>query len=122
MLHLSFLGTEDDLWLKWDLRFPSQSGPSSGCDSYAFLGKTSTESSNMVTTNVISICYQMVYVLFDLGSIYSYVYVQFVMGVNLVFDILDYPIYVPTLVREPLVVTHFNCSCPLLFVEFLDFG
>lgn len=41
-------------------------------------------------TGTISICDWMDSILFDLGSIYSYVSIKFVVGLNLVCNILDY--------------------------------
>lgn len=58
--------------------------------SYPFLGKTDIESSNTVITGTIYFCDRMAYVLFEPISTYSYVSVQFVMGMNLVCDVLDY--------------------------------
>lgn len=48
---------------------------------------------------------------------YSYVSIQLMMGLNLVCDILDYPIFM-SLMGESVIVTYVYCSCPILFVGF----
>ena len=60
----------------------------------------------------------MASILFDPGSTYSYVSVQFVIGLNLVCDVLDCPVYVSTPVGESMVVTHVYRSCSVLFEGF----
>lgn len=57
-------------------------------------------------TGTLSIFDRMASILFDLGYTYSYVFVQFMVGLNLVCDILDYPINVSTPIDEFVVVTH----------------
>lgn len=63
-------------------------------------------------------CDRMAFVLFNSVSTFSYVLVQFVLGLNMVCDGLDYLIFVFTLVSESLVVTHTYRSCYLLFANF----
>lgn len=41
-------------------------------------------------------------------------------GLNFVFDVLYYPIYVSTLVGEFVVVTHVYCSYLILFFGFSE--
>lgn len=44
------------------------------------------------------------------------------MDLNMVFNILDYPIYVSTLIGESVVVTHVYHALLVLFVGFQDMG
>ncbi|WMV54837.1 hypothetical protein MTR67_048222 [Solanum verrucosum] len=50
---------------------------------YAFSGKTEAEVSNTMITCTILVCDRMPTVLFDLGSTYSYVSVQFTLGFDM---------------------------------------
>lgn len=54
-------------------------------------------------TGTIFVCDKMAYVLFDLGYTYSYVSIQFMVGWNMVCDVLDYLVYVPNQVSESVV-------------------
>lgn len=51
---------------------------------YAFSVKTNIVSSNTIITGTIDVCDRMDFLLFDLRSIYSYVSIHFVVGLNLV--------------------------------------
>ena len=85
---------------------------------YAFLGKTDAKPSDTVITGTISFCDRMASVLFDLGSTYSYISVKFAIGLTLVCDILDHPVYVSTPVGESVVVTYVFHACSVLFVSY----
>lgn len=61
---------------------------------------------------------QMANVLFDPGSTYSYVSVQFASKFDMICDILDAPIHLFTLVGEPVIVTHVYRSCSVMFMGF----
>lgn len=63
----------------------------------------------------------MAFILFDMVSTSSYVFLQFVMGFNLVCDVIDYPIYVSASVGEFMVVTNVYYSCSVIFVSFQNF-
>lgn len=65
-----------------------------------------SKASEMVIICTISIFGWIGYDLFDLKFNYSYVSIQFTVGMNLVCDILDSPVYVSTLVGESVLVTH----------------
>lgn len=57
-------------------------------------------------------------ILFDMGSTYSYVSIQFAVGLYFVCNVLDCPTYVSTLVGDSVVVTHVYHFCLILFVWF----
>lgn len=59
----------------------------------------------MITGNIL-ICDRMTYVLFHPGLTYSHVTVSFALGFDLACDIIEVIIYVPTPIREYVVVTH----------------
>lgn len=48
----------------------------------------------------------MATILFDQASIFSYVLVRFALGLYLIYDIHNSPIYISTLVRDFMVMTH----------------
>lgn len=85
---------------------------------YAFFKNTDIEDSDIVIISTISICDWMTYVKFDSGSAYSYMFVQFMVGLNLVYVVFDYLVYVPTLVGKYLVVTYVYHYCSILFMGF----
>ncbi|WMV09491.1 hypothetical protein MTR67_002876 [Solanum verrucosum] len=85
---------------------------------YAFRGKSEAECSNAVITCTILVCDRMSIVLFDLGSIYSYVFVQFAFGFDMICYVLNAPIHVSTPVGESVIVTHVYRACPILFIGF----
>lgn len=72
---------------------------------YAFLVKTDIEASDAVIICTIFICDQML-LFYNLGSTYPYVSIQYAVGLNLVYDVLDQLVYVFTLVGEFVVVTY----------------
>lgn len=51
------------------------------------------ESSNRVIIGTILVCDQMYFVLFGLGSTYSYISIKFALGINLGCDVLDSPMH-----------------------------
>ena len=81
---------------------------------YAFLGKNDAETSNTMIKYTILVCGQMANVLFDPGSIYSYVSVRF----GSEYAVLDTSIHVSNPVGESVIVTHVYCACPILFMSF----
>lgn len=64
---------------------------------YTFSGKSEAEASDLVITSTILICDHMAYILFDPRSTYSYVSVKFALGLNLIGDTLDNPMFTPRL-------------------------
>lgn len=60
----------------------------------------------------------MASIIFYLGSTYSYVSVKFDIGIKFVCDVLDFLIYVFTLIGEFVVATYVYHSCSMLFVIF----
>lgn len=63
----------------------------------------------------------MTTVLFDSGSNFSYVSVQFALGFELVWDVLDSPIHVSNHIGEFVIVTHAYRAC-FIFYVILDSG
>lgn len=65
---------------------------------YSFSGNTDAETSNAMITYTILICDRMDNVLFDPGSTFSYVSVQFAMEFKDICDVLDapYPCFYPS--------------------------
>lgn len=60
----------------------------------------------------------MAIIFLDLGSTYSYVFVIFYLGLNLVCDVLDSIVYVSNPMCDPMVVTHRYHTCLVLFMGF----
>lgn len=85
---------------------------------YAFPRKIDVKASDAVITGTILFHDRIAFVLFDLWSTYSYLSVKFSMGLNLVFNVHNYLVYVSTLVGEFVVVTHVYRSYFVLFVGF----
>lgn len=69
-------------------------------------------------TYTISICDQLTSIIFDMRYAYYFASVQFTMRLNLVCDVLNYIIYISTLVSESVVITHVHYSCHVLFMHF----
>ncbi|WMV29196.1 hypothetical protein MTR67_022581 [Solanum verrucosum] len=69
----------------------------------------------MITCTIL-VCDQMSNVLFDPDSTYSYVPMTFSLGLDLICDTLDAPIYVSTPVGELVLVTHVYRDCSMLFM------
>ncbi|WMV14141.1 hypothetical protein MTR67_007526 [Solanum verrucosum] len=69
-------------------------------------------------TNTILVCDWMTTVLFDLGSTYSYVSIQFALRFDAVCDVLNAPMHVSTPVGESIIATHVYNVCPILFMGF----
>lgn len=44
-------------------------------------------------------------ILFNLGSTYSYVYVKFTLGLDMVCDMVEIPVYVTILIGDTIIVT-----------------
>lgn len=65
------------------------------------------------------ICVCDAFLLFIISGVnYSYLFVKFVVGLNLACDVLDYLVYVSTLVGKTMVVTHVYHAYFVLFVIF----
>lgn len=70
---------------------------------YTIPGRSKAEASDLVITSTILVYDHLASILFDLGSIFSYVFVKFVLDLDLICNMLDVPIYVSTVVREFVV-------------------
>ena len=79
-----------------------QTGDRAHC--YAFPGRSEAETSDVVITGNLLVCDCMASVLFDPGSIFSYVSSSFATGLDLHCDLLDMPICVSTPVGESVIV------------------
>lgn len=85
---------------------------------YVFFRKTDVKAFDAVIIVTIFVCDQMYSILFDLGSSYSELSFKFLIGLNLVCHVLDYLVYMSTLVDESILMTNVFHSCPALFVKF----
>ena len=74
------------------------------------------ETSDVVITGNLLVCDCMASVLFDPGSIFSYVSSSFATGLYLHCDLLDMPIRVSTPVGEYVIVEKVYRSCLVTFV------
>ena len=79
-----------------------QTGDRAHC--YAFPGRSEAEASDDVIAGTLLVCDCMTSILFDPGSIFSYVSSSFSTGLDLYCDLLDMPIRVPTPMGESVVV------------------
>lgn len=57
-------------------------------------------------------------ILFDLGSTYSYVSIKFSLRLDLIFDILNYHVYVSTQIGDSMVVPYMYCAYSILSIDF----
>lgn len=89
---------------------------------YAIPGKTKVVVSDIVIMGIVLLYDQIAYVLFDLGSIYSYVSIRFTLGLNLFCDVLKSLMYTSTLVGDSVMVTHMYHACFIIFSVFSDLG
>ena len=71
---------------------------------YAFTGRLEAETSNVVIIGIIPVCHRPAFVLFDPGSIFSYVSTYFAAEFDIICDNMTVPIRVSTPVGEPLMV------------------
>lgn len=55
---------------------------------------------------------------FDTSSTYSYVFVKFSLVLDLVYDVLNYSIYLSTPIEDTVVVTHMYWAYFVLFIGF----
>ncbi|XP_069143439.1 uncharacterized protein [Solanum lycopersicum] len=83
---------------------------------YSFPGKPEVEPSDVVIIGNLLVCDCMASVLFNPGSIFSYVYYSFDTSLDLYCDLLDMPICVSTLVGESVIVEKVYRSCLVTFV------
>ena len=81
-----------------------------------FPRRSEAETSDVVITSNLLVCDCMASVLFDPGSIFSYVSSSFAIGLDLYCDLLDMPIRVSTLVGESVIVEKVYRSCLVTFV------
>lgn len=84
---------------------------------YVFLGKLEENASDSMITSMILVCYQPAFVLFDLGSTYSYVSVYCTTYFGLPSKSLFVLIYVANLVRDSLLVDQIYILCLLTIKE-----
>ena len=91
-----------------------QTGGRAHC--YAFPGRSEAETSDAFITSNLLVCDCMASVLFDPGSIFSYVSSSFATGLDLHCDLLDMPIRVSTPVGDSVVVEKVYRSCLVTFV------
>lgn len=55
-------------------------------------------------------------ILYDPSSTYSYVSIRFAMGLDLVYDVPNSPVYISTLVGDFVMVTYVYRTCSMLFM------
>ena len=80
-------------------------------------GRSKAETSDVVITGNLLVCDCMASLLFDPGSIFSYVSSSFATGLNLHCELVDMPIRVSTPVGESVIVEKVYRSFLVTFVE-----
>ena len=85
---------------------------------YAFLGKNEVKASDTVITCTFVACDQMVNLLFNPGSTYSYVPLTSAFDFEMLCDILDGPIHISITLYESVIFTHVYHDFPILFMGF----
>lgn len=85
-------------------RGTSQSSRGHDAHCYAFLGRPNAEASDVVISRIVSICYWLTSLWFELGSTYSYMPTYFSAGFDLLRDCMSMLVYVSTQVGELLVM------------------
>lgn len=85
---------------------------------YSCLGKINIEASNAVIIGTILVSGRMSSILFIYMTTFLYVYVNFSMVLNLVYDVLNSLMHMSALVGKFMVVTYVYCSFFVLFMGF----
>ncbi|XP_070044830.1 uncharacterized protein [Nicotiana tomentosiformis] len=78
---------------------------------YAFLARPEIESSDAVLTGIVPVCHRDASILFDLGSIYSYMSSYFASYMVMPRDSLSAHVYMSMSVGDSIIVYHVYRSC-----------
>lgn len=95
-------------------RGPQASGSHRVC--FVVPDRAKVKASDAVITSMVSVYHRSALVLFDPGTIYSYVSAYFASDLHIMYEPLSKPICVSTLVSESLVVNRLYQGCAVTFM------